>query len=58
MRSDLHPLEDFGLKPLRPSGPEDLCDVISTRYERDSLLTSSRAPGERPELMGDSLLSL
>ncbi len=36
-------LDDFGLKPLRAPGPEDLYDVINERYERGSiLLTSNR----------------
>ena len=58
LRPDLLILDDFGLKPLRPPGPEDLYDVINERYERGSiLLTSNRAPGEWPELLGDPLLA-
>ena len=33
-------LDDFGLKPLRPPGPEDLYEVIAQRYERGSLIVS------------------
>lgn len=51
-------LDDFGLKPLQPPGPEDLYDVINERYEKGSiLLTSNRAPTEWPELFGDPLLA-
>jgi DNA replication protein DnaC len=51
-------VDDFGLKPLPPSGPADLYDVISGRYERGSIiLTSNRAPAEWPELWGDPLLA-
>jgi DNA replication protein DnaC len=58
LRPDLLILDDFGLKPLRPPGPEDLYDVINERYERGSIaLTSNRAPGEWPELLGDPLLA-
>ena len=58
LRPDLLVLDDFGLKPLHPPGPEDLYDVISERYERSSiLLTSNRAPEEWPDLFGDPLLA-
>jgi DNA replication protein DnaC len=58
VRVDLLVLDDFGLKPLRPPGPEDLYDVINERYERGSvMLTSNRAPTEWPELFGDPLLA-
>jgi DNA replication protein DnaC len=51
-------IDDFGLKPLPPSGPTDLYDVINGRYERGSIiLTSNRAPAEWPELWGDPLLA-
>jgi len=57
-RPDLLILDDFGLKPLRPPAPEDLYDVINERYEHGSIaLTSNRAPGEWPELLGDPLLA-
>ena len=58
LRPDLLVLDDFGLKPLHPPGPEDLYDIISERYERSSiLLTSNRAPEEWPDLFGDRLLA-
>jgi len=58
VRPDLLILDDFGLKPLLPPGPEDLYDVIAERYERGSMiLTSNRAPTEWPELFGNPLLA-
>jgi DNA replication protein DnaC len=58
LRPDLLVLDDFGLKPLLPPGPEDLYDVINERYERGSiLLTSNRAPEEWPDLFGEPLLA-
>jgi DNA replication protein DnaC len=58
LRPDLLVLDDFGLKPLAPPGPEDLYDVINERYERGSiLLTSNRAPEEWPDLFGEPLLA-
>lgn len=57
LRPDLLIIDDFGLKPLPPSGPSDMYDVINERYERASIiLTSNRAPGEWQELFGDPLL--
>ena len=57
-RPDLLILDDFGLKPIQPPGPEDLYDVINERYERSSiLLTSNRAPNEWPDLFLDPLLA-
>lgn len=58
LRPDLLILDDFGLKPLAPPGPEDLYDIINERYEKGSILiTSNRAPSEWPELFGDPLLA-
>jgi DNA replication protein DnaC len=58
LRPDLLILDDFGLKPLQPPGPEDLYDVINERYEKGAIiLTSNRAPGEWPGLFGDPLLA-
>ena len=58
LRPDLLILDDFGLKPLTPPGPEDLYDIINERYEQGSiLLTSNRAPAEWPDLFGDPLLA-
>jgi DNA replication protein DnaC len=51
-------LDDFGLKPLRAPGPEDLYDVINERYEKASIvLTSNRDRAEWPELFGEPLLA-
>jgi DNA replication protein DnaC len=58
LKPDLLVLDDFGLKPLDPPGPEDLYDIINERYERGSiLLTSNRAPEEWPDLFGEPLLA-
>ncbi len=58
LRPDLLILDDFGLRPLTPPGPEDLYDILSERYEQGSiLLTSNRAPSEWPDLFGDPLLA-
>lgn len=58
LRPDLLILDDFGLKPIQPPGPEDLYDLINERYERGSiLLTSNRAPSEWPDLFLDPLLA-
>jgi DNA replication protein DnaC len=58
LRPALLILDDFGLKPLLPPGPEDLYDIINERYEKGSiLLTSNRAPAEWPALFGDPLLA-
>src|SRR5262249_16652040 len=51
-------LDDFGLKPLPPTGSVDLYDVIAGRYEHGSIIvTSNRAPSEWPELFPDPLLA-
>ena len=58
LRPDLLVLDDFGLKPLHPPGPEDLYDIINERYEQGSiLLTSNRPPAEWPGLFGEPLLA-
>ncbi len=58
LKPDLLVLDDFGLKALPPSGPEDLYGVIEQRYERRSIpLTSNRAPGEWSKLFGNALLA-
>ena len=57
-RPDLLVLDDFGLKALRPPGPDDLYDVINERYEKASIaLTSNRDRSEWPDLFGDALLA-
>jgi DNA replication protein DnaC len=51
-------LDDFGLKALRPPGPEDLYDVINERYEKASIiLTSNRDRAEWPGCFGEPLLA-
>lgn len=58
LRPDLLVIDDFGLKPLTPPGPQDLYDIISRRYEVASILiTSNRAPGEWMSLFHDPLLA-
>jgi DNA replication protein DnaC len=58
LRPDLLVLDDFGLKSLRPPGPEDLYDIIHERYERASiLLTSNRDRSEWADLFGEPLLA-
>ena len=58
LRPELLCLDDFGLKPLRPPGPEDLYDIIHERYERASiLLTSNRDRSEWADLFGEPLLA-
>jgi DNA replication protein DnaC len=58
LKPDLLVIDDFGLKPLPASGPDDIYDVIDGRYEKRSiLLTSNRAPSEWAELLGNPLLA-
>jgi DNA replication protein DnaC len=58
LRPNLLIIDDFGLKPLPPSGPSDMYDVINERYEKASIiLTSNRAPAEWHDLFGDPLLA-
>ena len=58
LRPELLVLDDFGLKPLRAPGPEDLYDIIHERYERGSiLLTSNRDRSEWTDLFGEPLLA-
>ncbi len=58
LRPELLVLDDFGLKPLRPPGPEDLYDIIHERYERASiLLTSNRDRSAWADLFGEPLLA-
>lgn len=58
LRPDVLVLDDFGLRAIRPSGSEDLYDVINERYEAGSIIvTSNRAPTEWPELFGNPLLA-
>jgi DNA replication protein DnaC len=55
---DLLILDDFGLRPITPTGADDLYEIIRQRYERGSiLLTSNRAPSEWGDLFGDALLA-
>ena len=58
LRPALLVLDDFGLKPLRAPGPEDLYDIIHERYERAAiLLTSNRDRSEWADLFGEPLLA-
>lgn len=58
LRPDLLILDDFGLKPMHPPGPEDLFEVITERYEtRSTAITSNRPPNEWPDLFGDPLMA-
>jgi len=58
LRPDLLVIDDFGLKPMPPSGPSDMYDIINERYEKASIvLTSNRAPAEWHDLWGDPLLA-
>lgn len=58
LRPDLLILDDFGLRPILPPGPDDLYEIIASRYEEGSIiLTSNRAPAEWPELFGNPLLA-
>lgn len=58
LRPQLLVLDDFGLMPTRPPGPEDLYEIIDTRYERGSiLLTSNRDRSEWPDMFGEPLLA-
>ena len=43
LRPDLLILDDFGLKPIQSPGPEDLYDVINERYEKGSILLTSKS---------------
>lgn len=57
-RVDLLIIDDLGLRPLRDHEPEDLFDVIRTRYERGAMvITSNRAVDEWYGLFGDELLA-
>ncbi len=50
-------IDDFGLKPMPPSGSADTYDVIDGRYEKGSIvLTSNRSPQEWLSLFPDQLL--
>jgi DNA replication protein DnaC len=58
LKPDLLILDDFGLKPILPPGPEDFYDVVNERYERGSIvLSSNRSPAEWYELFADTLLA-
>lgn len=51
-------LDDFGLKPMRPPAPEDLYEIIDSRYGRGAVvLTTNRAFEEWPELFDNSVLA-
>jgi DNA replication protein DnaC len=54
---DLLIIDDFGLKPLKPSQDEDFHDVIAERYERKStIVTSNLDIPEWPEAFPNRIL--
>jgi len=58
LKPDLLVLDDFGLKPLPPTGPDDMYDIVDGRYEKRSIvLTSNRTPEEWIEQLGNPLLA-
>jgi len=58
VRADVLILDDFGLKPMRPPGSEDLYEVIDGRYAHGSMiLTTNRAFSEWPELFDQPVLA-
>jgi len=58
MNADLLILDDFGLQPLSAQAVQDLYDIISERYERDSLIvTSNRAFEEWADVFANDLLA-
>jgi DNA replication protein DnaC len=58
LRPEVLILDDFGLKPMRPPGSEDLYEVIDGRYGKGSIvLTSNRAFSEWPELFDQPILA-
>lgn len=58
LRPDVLILDDFGLKPMRPPGSEDLYEVIDGRYQRGStVLTTNRDFEEWPELFDQPVLA-
>jgi len=55
---DLLIVDDLGLRPLRGHEPEDLFEVVRSRYERGAtIVTSNRAIEEWYPLFGDDLLA-
>ena len=58
LRPPLLLLDDFGLKPLRNTDPENFYDVIAGRYESGAtVITSNHALDEWTALFGDPLLA-
>ncbi len=62
LRPALLALDDFGLKPLPPSGPEDLYDIINERFlartsERGYLVWTPKAGTQTTPKMPRSDLS-
>lgn len=58
LRPDVLILDDFGLKPMRPPGGEDLYEVIDGRYQRGAIImTTNRAFNEWPELFDQPVLA-
>jgi DNA replication protein DnaC len=58
LNTDLLILDDFGLHPLTPQAAQDLYEIISERYEHDSvIITSNRAFEEWAEVFNNDLLA-
>lgn len=58
LRPDVLILDDFGLKPMRPPGSEDLYEIIDGRYQRGAtILTTNRAFDEWSELFDQPVLA-
>lgn len=58
LNTDLLILDDFGLHPLTPQAAQDLYEIISERYEHDSMIiTSNRAFEEWAEVFNNDLLA-
>lgn len=56
--ADLLILDDFGLKPMRQPAPEDLYEIVDSRYGKGAtILTTNRAFDEWPELFENSVLA-
>lgn len=58
LRTDLLIMDDLGMRPVSPTGAEDLYEVIRGRYEQGSVVvTSNRAPEEWTVCFSDPLMA-